>query len=138
MSLTEPLLIQKLNAKLGYLTERQTVLSKNIANIDTPNYRAKDVEKVDFEHLVNRASHSIAMASSSPKHLPGLLNTENNAFDVIKDKKAEARKPVGNNVVLEEQMGTVSDVGAEHQLTSTLMKKFHQLYRMAIDSRAGA
>lgn len=138
MSLTEPLLVQKLNAKLGYLTERQKVLSENIANIDTPDYRAKELKKPDFNHLVAQASSHLAMASTSGKHLGGTLNLDSGHYTTIKDKSADARKPLGNNIDLEEQMGKVSDAGAEHQLTTTLLKKFHQLYRAAIDSRATA
>ncbi len=138
MSLNEPALIRKLNTKLGYLSERQTTLSKNIANIDTPDYRAKDIKKVDFDRLVGQESTRITMTATSGKHLSGTRGQSGGHFEEIKDKVAEARKPVGNNIVLEEQMGKVSDVGAEHQLTSSLLKKFHQLYRMAIDSRGAA
>jgi flagellar basal-body rod protein FlgB len=133
MSLTEPLLIQKLNSKLGYLTERQKALAQNLANIDTPNYRAKDLEKVDFNKAITMQSGRLDMRTSSAKHLGGTLR-DNSIFSTIKDRAADDRKPLGNNVFLEEQMGKVSDTGAEHQFTTTLMKKFHQLYRSAISS----
>ena len=62
--MTEPLLIQKLSANLSYLTERQAVLSQNIANIDTPRYKANDLKKVDFNKLVATNSRLEMKATS--------------------------------------------------------------------------
>lgn len=135
MSLTQPLLMQKLSAKLSYLTERQALLAQNISNIDTPNYRARDLKKINFENMVQASSGRLSLSSSSVKHLTGTLET-NQRYTTVKDREAEDKKPLGNNIVLEEQMGKISDVGAQNQMTTTLMRKFNQLYRSAVDSRA--
>lgn len=132
MSLTEPLLIQKLNSKIGYLSERQTLLAKNIANIDTPSYHAQDLKKQNFDKLVTEGS-KLAMLTTSPKHIELLDRSSRYAVDT--HAKTVQQKPGGNNVVLEEQMGNVSDVSIQHQMTSTLLKKFHQLYRIAVDNK---
>jgi flagellar basal-body rod protein FlgB len=133
MSLTEPLLIQKLNSKIGYLSERQTLLAKNIANIDTPNYHAQDLKKQNFDTLVSDSSSKLAMMTTSPKHIELMDTSPRYAVDT--HAKTVQQKPGGNNVVLEEQMGNVSDVSIQHQMTSTLLKKFHQLYRIAVDNK---
>lgn len=135
MSLTEPLLMQKLSAQLSYLTERQGLLAQNIANIDTPNFQAKDLKKMNFDDMVSNESSRLEMRTSSAKHLSG-INAGTDKYTHIKDRTASEKKPVGNNVVLEDQMGKISDVSAQHQLTTTLMRKFNQLYRNAIDNRA--
>ncbi len=134
MSSTEPLLIQKLSAQLGYLTERQTLLAKNIANIDTPSYRAQDLKKPDFDAMVKGNGSSLPMRTTSAKHLQS-SSAGASRFAIDTNFEAVESKPGGNNVVLEEQMGNISDVGAQHQLTSTLLKKFHQLYRIAVDNK---
>ena len=36
--------------KMGWLNQRQTVLAQNIANADTPNYRAKDLKAPTFSN----------------------------------------------------------------------------------------
>lgn len=132
--MTEPLLIQKLNANLSYLTERQAVLSQNIANIDTPNYQAQDIQKPDFSKMADAAAAGqIAMHTTSGKHMGGTLGGTGH-FAATKNKAAAEKKPLGNTVTLEEQMGYISDVGAQHQLTTTLLHKFNALYRSALES----
>ena len=39
--------------KMGWLSERQTVLAQNIANSDTPGYKAKDLRLPDFSSMLN-------------------------------------------------------------------------------------
>ena len=41
------------NSKMGWLSERQTVLAQNIANADTPGYKAKDLKVPDFSSMLN-------------------------------------------------------------------------------------
>jgi flagellar basal-body rod protein FlgB len=41
MTLQNIPLIKAMGAKMMYLEKRQAVLAQNIANADTPNYRAK-------------------------------------------------------------------------------------------------
>jgi flagellar basal-body rod protein FlgB len=65
--------VQALNAR----AYRQQVLASNIANADTPNYRARDV---DFKQLLGEAqqTHGIGgtlqLAASSSQHLPGVAS----------------------------------------------------------------
>lgn len=133
--MTEPLLIQKLNAQMSYLGERQVLLAKNIANIDTPNYRAQDLKKVDFNEMLDSSPHGkLQLETTSPKHIESAQ--KNGRFEVNTNFKAVSTKPGGNNVILEEQMGNVSDVTAKNEMTTTLLRKFHQLYRIAVDNKA--
>lgn len=131
----EPNIVQKMGMQLGYLAQRQTLLAQNIANIDTPTYRAQDLKKPDFDKLVRDANrNTLGLASTSTNHASGAGKTA--GYRAEKDRDAFQRKPLGNTVSLEEQMGNVSDVSTQYQLTSTLLKKFNQLYRMAVDSRS--
>ena len=36
---------------LGFRSQRAEVLANNIANADTPNYKARDLESVSYTHL---------------------------------------------------------------------------------------
>ena len=60
---------------LSLRSQRQTVLASNIANADTPNYKARDI---DFANALNGAlDRASAAANSGPlrttagKHFPG-------------------------------------------------------------------
>ena len=49
-------LFQAMNAKMGYLAERQKIISQNVANADTPGYMSQDLRKVDFSKMVENIS----------------------------------------------------------------------------------
>ena len=54
--------------------QRQQVLASNIANADTPNYKARDVDfKTALQGALNGAGSSggAALATTAPGHLPG-------------------------------------------------------------------
>ncbi len=133
MDVKEPVLNTMIKGHMKYMTNRQEVLASNIANIDSPGYKAKDLKKVDFQKLANIQSHRLEMRTTSPTHLSGTL-VGGTSFETIKDENTFETTPTGNNVVLEDQMGKVSDTGAQFQLSSTMMRKFTQLYRKAAGS----
>ena len=49
MSLSSMSIFAMAQSKMSWLGQRQTVLAQNIANADTPSYRAKDLEALDFQ-----------------------------------------------------------------------------------------
>ncbi len=56
---------------LGLRAKRMEVLANNLANADTPNFKARDV---DFKAALGRASksnHHMAMERTNPGHLGG-------------------------------------------------------------------
>ena len=45
-------LFKAIGAKMEYLSQRQNIISQNIANADTPGYQPKDLKPVDFGQTV--------------------------------------------------------------------------------------
>lgn len=140
MDIKEPALDTMLKGHMGYMTKRQQVIAQNIANIDTPRYRARDLAKLDFKNLAAAeaaGSAHISLRTTSPRHLNGTLvdNGGNGVFKTVKDRNTFEISPDQNNVVLEDQMAKVSDTSAQFQLSSTMLRKFTQLYRSAAGNR---
>ena len=48
-------LFQGLTSKMGWLSHRQQVLARNVANVNTPGYRPKDLTKPDFEEVMRES-----------------------------------------------------------------------------------
>ena len=55
------------NQKMQYLSERQKVLATNIANVNTPNYVAKDIKEPEFGNSSNLSNLSMSITNS--KHM---------------------------------------------------------------------
>jgi flagellar basal-body rod protein FlgB len=58
---------------LGLRAYRQQVLAANIANADTPNYKARDFDFASAlkEAVAGRAAGSLPLARTNPAHLKG-------------------------------------------------------------------
>ena len=132
-------LMKMLGTHMRYMTQRQSVIAHNIANADTPNYRTQDMIAPDFDAMVRgggRASQlrgAGQMRQTSTKHLPGTIGSSGFRTQAIRD--AQEITPVGNNVVLEQEMAKVSETGAQFQISSSLMRKFTGMYRSALGQR---
>jgi flagellar basal-body rod protein FlgB len=125
-------LFQALNAKMSYLDQRQKVIAQNIANADTPVYKPKDLTKVDFGAVLKDVAKSNVLRpeTTNPKHMPS--TSEIASPDTRKMKKTYDVAPVGNAVVLEEQMVNASQTMIDYNLMTSLYQKNVGLFRTAL------
>ena len=129
-----PDLMQMLAGTMRYMGARQKVLSRNIANMDTPNYQPYDLKKPDFAAMVNQSTSPAMLKTTSPKHLQG-ASANSGAFAAQEIRDTFEISPTGNGVVLEEQMAKVSETGGNYEMASSLYRKFGQMMRAALGTR---
>ena len=101
-------LFSVMKTKLGYLSERQAVLAQNVANADTPGYKAMDVAEPDFAKMVGASggSQSLRMTVTDPKHMTG-GGGGSGQFKMEKRNATDELNPNGNNIVIEEEMSKI-------------------------------
>lgn len=125
----------QLGAMLSYLGTKQSVISENIANLNTPNYRAKDVKRPDFAALVQhgmpKASPSIAL--TNPLHQLG-IGTSPSLFRVEEAEGGE-KSMNGNNVSSQKEMLALSQTQLDYQAAINLFRKLNDLMRTALGGR---
>ena len=113
--------IEMLSAILDFRSERHKVIASNIANIDTPNYRPKDiiVFKEELKALIGNGT-GITMARSREKHLSELSISRDKAdFEVV---------DIGESVDLDSEMAKLAENNLMHNLTVELLaRKFRGL-----------
>ena len=125
-------LFKALGAKMHYLDQRQTILSQNVANADTPGYRPHDLVPVDFGRVLSEATGSTKVypVTTNPAHMP--------APGQIDDPKNREQKhtydvaPAGNAVILEEQMVKSNETSMDYNLMTTLYQKNVGMIRTAL------
>jgi flagellar basal-body rod protein FlgB len=103
-----------------WLAQRQSVISSNVANANTPGYKARDVESFDAAMQT-----SVPMAATSPQHFASP------EFDAIGnqgngDGKAEVMVS-GNDVNLEQEFLKSNDVMRSYSLNTQIMKTFDRM-----------
>lgn len=95
--------LQIQRAALGALTYRQELLASNIANADTPNFKARDI---DFKGALEAAVAGrtgggvagVALAATSPRHIGGALSA-GGAFAGAVKYRTEFQPNVDGNTV---------------------------------------
>ena len=137
MSSLQAPLFQLLSARLGWLGQRQTTLSQNIANADTPDYRPRDLRGADFTRLVRAFEHPaqhIALAQTAPGHQGGgpQAGIGLGAHHVATEYETA---PDGNAVIFEEQMAKATETALDFQLTSNLCRKHRGTIRIALGTQ---
>jgi flagellar basal-body rod protein FlgB len=131
-----------LSQALDGLTSQQSVISANLANIDTPNYQAKTV---DFETALQTEvaamdsspgsayppsggpSADVAMKTTDPRHF-STLGTLGDGFSAAVSVTNENLRNDNNKVDLETEMTALTQTQIKYEADSRLItSKFAQL-----------
>lgn len=120
--------------RMAWLIRRQEVLAQNIANADTPGYKARDLRPFNFADIVKRQSMQINMDRTHPDHQEGPRHRVSD-FAEHKERRPYETAPAGNAVILEEQMGKINESQIQYKMMSELYKKHLAMFRLAIAKR---
>lgn len=126
-------LFSMMKTKMAHLSERQDVLAQNIANVDTPAYRPKDVKELDFKNMVQVESRRLQLRATSPSHQKPKETLPE--FRVEKQKKNYDMSPMKNRVIVEEQMMKVAETKLQYDMTTNLYKKMADMFKTATGNR---
>ena len=118
--------------KMRWLSQRQDVLAQNVANADTPDYRARDLVPLDFKRTLQQQFHRLQLASTTAgQNLAGTLPTDPK-FRTPDERMVYEEAIDGNNVVLEEQLLKVQETQMEHQAAVRIVRKYQSMMKTAM------
>lgn len=128
-------LLKALGAKMDYLSQRQRVISQNVANADTPGYRPQDLKPVNFSSVLKdvAGSSGVQMVSTNPNHVGAA--GEIAAAKEGKQKKVYEVAPDGNSVIMEEQMLNSNQTIMDYNLMTSLYQRNVRLMKIAIGAQ---
>jgi len=108
---------------LSYASLKQKTIAQNIANVDTPNYKAKDVS---FHQMLEDAKNSSIQANKTDsKHFdfqstnqtPGVVNNRQlsyrnngNSVDMDKEQASLAENSIFYNTLIERENGKLNSL----------------------------
>ena len=105
----------KLEQYMDLLTARQKLVASNIANIDTPGYRTRDID-FQFEYMSHVGGTGINVIE------PTGLTVKND----------------GNNVSLDREARLLAENALRFSMASTLLRGEIQMMKRALDEGRGA
>lgn len=104
------------HAMASHAATRQAVVAENMANSDTPNYRARDI--TPFKEIYRAEEGGTAMRTTREGHMGGALD----ARDATAFEDAFEVSPNGNSVSLEEEMLKSVEVKRQHDRALAVYK----------------
>ncbi|HEX2943259.1 MAG TPA: flagellar basal body protein [Rhodopila sp.] len=133
-------LFRLMGTRMRYLTERQAVVARNVANADTPGYQAQDTTPFTFNSALLRTGGTAGNAGYAPgltlvRTEPGhiALPPASAAQQAAARDTASNEKPDGNTVSLEDQMIKSADIANGFSLANAAYTKSIGLMKIAID-----
>lgn len=124
----------KLFEQLNFRGERQKVISSNIANINTPNYKTKEL--VFQEELDKKTLNNLQMKQTNFRHLPTVDTLSNYSNPKLVQVKGLEEQNDGNNVNLDSQMSEISKNKIMFDAIQSSIKRDSKLFRSVIESSA--
>lgn len=115
---------------MAWLSERQKLLSENVANADTPGYRSRDLAPADFQALIEKPSGGGLLVTNA-RHLRGGGDAQYFNFKPMHPVPREV-SPSSNSVSLEDEMIKVGQSQMEYEVTTNLYRKHAQLLKLAL------
>ena len=131
MAITDIPIFSMLRTRLEWAQQRQSVLAENVANADTPKFRARDVVAPVFEDpakLTPTPVANVSLAQTSEGHIAGLggssnFRTERGKYEI---------RPTGNQVNLEDEMMKVAATQMDYQAATALYTRSLSLIKTAL------
>lgn len=119
--------IRTLEHSLDYASAKNRTISNNISNIDTPNYKAKNVV---FKNVLNDAiSDSFEAKRTNEKHIR--FNSDYHSSYMITEKNNKMYNHNGNNVDVDKEMADLAKNQIYYQaLVDRINGKFGSLQRV--------
>lgn len=104
-----------------WLSVRQSAVAGNIANANTPGYRAVEVEP--FESVLG--SKPVRLASTHASHLSA--GTSQASFGIQEIETPATVLPSENTVTLEQELMKSGEVRRAFELNTAIVKAFHRM-----------
>ena len=112
---------------------KQKVLSNNVANADTPNFKRSDV---DFQQVLGEAlgepGTNLLLKVTSPQHIQSVPGAAQSA--VVTDNSTSFRND-GNNVDIDREMANVAENGLYYNSMTQALTNQLGLLRMVIQGK---
>jgi len=129
--------MQLLQRSLDLRSARQRVIASNLANEETPGYRASELNFMDQLRSAHRGRTPVVLAATQPRHF-GIQGPQ--GVQAVTGKLSEV--PAGdlpldaNSVNLELEMAKLSDNAMQYNAAATIIgKKFHGLLNAIREGR---
>ena len=127
MAINDATIMTALRRQMTVAAAKQVVAAGNLANVNTPGYRAREVSFADA--LDGRLAGAAQLAATSARHLPG---TENHNPAIGETPDLASRRD-GNNVQIDRELLSMTRASGEFAAAQTALAAKFRLVRYALN-----
>ncbi len=123
---------------MDYRALRAELISSNIANIDTPGYKSRDIEfetslKEEEDKLYGKQSRKLELAKTNSRHLNPLGDSEDKRATIFFRDGQDARND-GNTVDLDVETTELAKNRVMYDALTAALKKDSAIFRSVIEA----
>ena len=119
---------------LSFRNEKQKIIAANIANINTPGYKTKDLK---FNNLIDeKKEKNLPLTITNSKHIPFFIEDKVKSTYEVYEVKGLQEQNDGNNVNLDREMSKMAQNKILFDAISNSIKKDASFFKMIIDASA--
>jgi len=120
-----------LKKSLDFQSQRHLLISSNISNLDTPGYKAKDIDFKSQLVEVMGKGNDLKLATTHSKHMgPSMMALK--GLQPVPFVLQDAAKSNGNNVNIDKEMMKLAENQIDFNATIQLMSKRGSTVKAAI------
>lgn len=124
---SEATLLNALRRQMTIATARELAATSNLANVNTPGYKARDVA---FSQALDRQLGGVDPATTDPMHLGGADSASDMSTTAVEDLP-ERRD--GNNVQIDRELMSMTRAASDFAAAQTVLAAKFRLVRYAIN-----
>ena len=119
-------LFQLASQRTQWLSARQELIAGNVANANTPQFRAQDLKP--FSVVLDQTQ--VTMATTNPAHFTSTPSD----LDPDRQTDSDSADPTisGNSVNLQDEMIKLGEVSRDSSMANSVKKIFHQMMMSAL------
>lgn len=127
-TVSDAAIVAALGRHMTRAVARETVAASNLANVDTPGYRAQELEFQDA--LTRELGATLPMATTTGMHLP---TTDGAAPGMVRPVTGLPMRRDGNTVQLDRELLSLSKAAGDFSAAQTALAAKFRLVRYAIN-----
>ena len=124
--ISDDAIMSALGRQMNTAVAKQGVAAGNLANLDTPGYRAKEVS---FGDLLEGEVKRLGMTTTSPNQMPGV----GESTPETQDAEGLTSRRDGNNVQLDRELLTMTRATSDFTAAQTALSAKFRVIRFAIN-----
>jgi len=127
-NISDAAIMSALRQQMTVAVARETVAAGNLANLDTPGYKAREV---DFKSVLAGQLGALPLETTNAADLPGTVPAD--AGTVVAPNLPERRD--GNTVQLDQQLLNMQQASIDFSAAQTVLAEKFRLVRYAINGQ---